>query len=116
MAGDRDAVLNEVEQFLTNEWASGVVPAEPDRVLTTILFTDLVGSTARAAELGDRAWRELLARHQEVIRREIARHRGREVDTTGDGFFAPFDGPARAIRCASAIRTGLDELGLDVRA
>ena len=80
-----------------------------------MLFTDLVGATERAAELGDSGWRDLLSRHHGVIRREIARYRGREVDTAGDGFFATFDGPARAIRCADAIRTGLRALGLDVR-
>jgi class 3 adenylate cyclase len=80
-----------------------------------VLFTDLVGATSRAADLGDSGWRELLSRHHEVIRREVARYRGRVVDTAGDGFFATFDGPARAIRCADAIRTGLVVLGLEVR-
>jgi len=89
---------------------------DPDRVLATVLFTDLVGSTARLAELGDRAWRELLEQHHEVIRRELARHRGRELDTAGDGFFAAFDGPARAIRCACAVSEAVGELGLDLRA
>jgi class 3 adenylate cyclase len=88
---------------------------EPNRVLVTLLFTDLVGATARAADLGDSAWRDLLTRHHEVIRREITRYRGREVDTAGDGLFATFDGPARAIRCADAIRSGLRDLQLDVR-
>ena len=81
-----------------------------------MLFTDIVGSSARAAELGDRAWRELLERHHALVRRELTRYRGEEKDTAGDGFFATFDGPARAIRCAEAIVEGVGELGLDVRA
>ena len=88
----------------------------PDSVLTTVLFTDIVGSTERAAELGDRAWRDLLARHHASVRRELARFRGEELDTAGDGFFATFDGPARAIRCAQAIVAHVGELGLDLRA
>jgi class 3 adenylate cyclase len=104
-------ILTEIERFLSG--AEGA--AEPDRVLVTVLFTDLVGATARAAELGDSAWRDLLARHHSVIRREITRYRGREVDTAGDGLFATFDGPARAIRCADAIRSGLRELQVEVR-
>ena len=90
--------------------------AEPDRVLSTVLFTDIVGATTRAAELGDRAWGELLQKHHDAIRRELGRFRGQEVDTAGDGFFATFDGPARAIRCACAIRESLGELDLQVRA
>jgi class 3 adenylate cyclase len=90
-------------------------PFEPQRLLTTVLFTDLVGSTARAVDLGDSAWRDLLERHHTVLRREIGRHRGTEVDTAGDGVFAVFDGPARAIRCADAIRSTLTDLGLEVR-
>ena len=101
----------EIERFLSGAEEA----AEPDRVLATVLFTDLVGATARAAALGDSGWRDLLSRHHDVIRREITRQHGREVDTAGDGFFATFDGPARAIRCADAIRTGLGALGLDVR-
>jgi class 3 adenylate cyclase len=85
-------------------------------VLATILFTDIVGSTARAAELGDARWRELLQGHHAVVRRQLARFRGSEIDTAGDGFFASFDGPARAIRCACAISKGVRELGLEVRA
>ncbi len=88
----------------------------PDSVLTTVLFTDIVGSTQRAASLGDRAWRDLLARHHASVRRELARFRGQELDTAGDGFFATFDGPARAIRCAQAIVANVGELGLDLRA
>jgi class 3 adenylate cyclase len=90
--------------------------ATPTRQLATVLFTDLVGSTARAAELGDRRWRDVLEQHHAAVRRELARFDGREVDTAGDGFFATFDGPARAIRCAQAIIDGLRPLGLDVRA
>jgi class 3 adenylate cyclase/pimeloyl-ACP methyl ester carboxylesterase len=104
-------IPSEIERFLSG----AEMTTAPDRVLTTLLFTDLVGSTARAATLGDAAWRNLLTRHHEVIRREIARHRGREVDTAGDGLFATFDGPARAIRCADAIRSRLRDLQLDVR-
>ena len=85
-------------------------------MLATILFTDIVGSTARAAELGDARWRELLQGHHAVVRRQLARFRGSEIDTAGDGFFASFDGPARAIRCACAISKGVRELGLEVRA
>jgi class 3 adenylate cyclase len=93
----------------------GVAP-EPDRVLTTLLFTDIVGATKRAAELGDRRWRELLEHHHSLVRRELRRFRGREVDTAGDAFFATFDGPARAIQCAYAIRDAVTRLGLTIRA
>ena len=89
---------------------------EPDRVLATVLFTDIVGSSERAAALGDRGWRDVLQQHHELVRQQLMRHRGVEVDTAGDGFFASFDGPARAIRCASAITESVRELGLDVRA
>jgi len=89
--------------------------AEPDRVLATVLFTDIVDATSRAAELGDRAWRDLLERHNAVVRRELERGRGREVDTAGDGFLATFDGPARAIRCAHAIAARVQALDLHVR-
>jgi pimeloyl-ACP methyl ester carboxylesterase len=108
---DADQVVDEVEEFLT-----GVRPApEPDRVLTTVLFTDVVGSTERAAELGDRDWRKLLGSFYEAVRGELARFRGRELDTAGDGFFASFDGPARAIRAAQAIRDAVRPLGLELR-
>jgi pimeloyl-ACP methyl ester carboxylesterase len=108
---DADRVLDEIEEFLT-----GARPApETDRVLATVLFTDIVGSTERAARLGDRRWRALLDDFYGEVRREIARFRGREVDTAGDGFLATFDGPARAIGCALAIREGVGSLGLDVR-
>jgi pimeloyl-ACP methyl ester carboxylesterase len=107
-----DDILDETREFLT-----GVrEPAEPDRVLATVLFTDIVGSTERARELGDRGWRELLDRHHELVRGQLERFRGREVDTAGDGFFATFDGPARGIRCGRAIVDSLRGVGLDVRA
>ena len=109
--GDQDAVLDEVQEFLTGVRHA----AEPDRVLATVLFTDIVGATARAAELGDRAWRDLLERHNAVVRRELERGRGREVDTAGDGFLATFDGPARAIRSAHAIAERVQTLALDIR-
>jgi class 3 adenylate cyclase len=98
------------------EFLRGEAPrAVPDSVLATVLFTDLVGSTERAAALGDRAWRDLLTRHHADVRRELARFRGQEVDTAGDGFFCRFDGPARAMACARAIVDGAKELDLDVR-
>jgi class 3 adenylate cyclase len=101
----------------THEFLEGLsTPREPDRVLATVLFTDIVGSTARAAELGDSAWRELLARHHTLVRGELVRFRGEELDTAGDGFFAAFDGPGRAIECACAIRDSLRALDLEVRA
>ena len=109
---DPDQVLDEVEEFLTG---ARPVPAS-DRVLATILFTDLVRSTERAAELGDAAWAALLAEHHAAVRRELGLHGGEEIDTAGDGFLALFDGPARAIRAALAIRQALRVLGLEVRA
>jgi pimeloyl-ACP methyl ester carboxylesterase len=110
-AGDAEAVLGEIEEFLTG---SRSVP-EPDRVLATVMFTDIVGSTKRAAGLGDARWRELLSAHQAAARRELMRFRGREVKTLGDGCLATFDGPARAIRCGRAIGEAARSLGLDVR-
>jgi len=92
------------------------VPPVPESVLTTLLFTDIVGSTERATMLGDRAWRDLLAQHHAMVRRELARFRGEERDTAGDGFFATFDGPARAIRCAQAAMEAVRPLGLELRA
>jgi class 3 adenylate cyclase len=110
--GDQELLLEEVERFL----ADLDDEVEPNRVLVTVLFTDIVGSTAKAAELGDRRWQELLERHHAVVRAQLARFRGREVDSAGDGIFAVFDGPARAVRCASAIARGVHPLGLEVRA
>ena len=111
-AGDIQPLTAEVEEFLT-----GVRPvAEPDRVLATVLFTDLVGSTARAAELGDAEWRRLLGEHDQEVRAALERFRGHEVKTTGDGFLATFDGPARAVRCAFAIRDALASHRMAVRA
>jgi class 3 adenylate cyclase len=107
-----DDILDEIQEFLT-----GVRKGPPsDRVLATVLFTDIVDSTKRASELGDNAWRELLDRHDAMVRRQLDRFRGIAVKTTGDGFLATFDGPARAIQCALAVRANLDPLGLDVRA
>jgi class 3 adenylate cyclase len=112
--GDSIAIVREVEKFLAG-CPDEEADVEPDRVLATVLFTDLVGSTAKAAELGDRGWRELLERHHARIRQQLVRYRGVELDTA-DGFFARFDGPARAIRCACAIREAVADLGLEVRA
>jgi pimeloyl-ACP methyl ester carboxylesterase len=110
-------VADELERFLTEVWEAGAwEEEEPDRVLATVLFTDIVGSTEKATELGDRAWRELLERHHALIRRELVRFRGAELDVAGDGFFARFDGPARGVRCACAITESVRELGLEVRA
>jgi class 3 adenylate cyclase len=105
-------IADEIERFVAGE----PVPEVPDTVLATVLFTDIVGSTERAAELGDRAWRELLERHHALVRRELSRFRGEERDTAGDGFFVTFDGPARAIRCAQAVVEGMQGIGLEVRA
>ncbi len=118
MMGDvADALVDEVESFLLEAWKEGAWnEAEPDRLLATVLFTDLVGSSERMVELGDRAWRDLLERHHSLVRRQLARFRGVEIDTAGDGFFASFDGPARAISCACAVVQGVSELGLGVRA
>jgi class 3 adenylate cyclase/pimeloyl-ACP methyl ester carboxylesterase len=114
-AGDTGPVLKEIERFLADAWEAGRTPDHHDRVLATVLFSDIVGSSERAATLGDRAWRELLERHHEIVRRQLARYRGKEVDTAGDGFFASFDGPARAIHCGCAIAETVGELGLQVR-
>jgi pimeloyl-ACP methyl ester carboxylesterase len=112
-----DQIQVELKRFLTDVWQTGGWDeAEPERMLATVLFTDIVDSTATAIELGDRDWRELLERHNALVRRELLRFRGREVDSAGDGFLATFDGPARAIRCAAAIVDGVGALGLTVRA
>lgn len=111
-AGDQDAMLGEIEEFLT-----GTRPdPEPDRVLSTVLFTDIVDSTRRATDLGDRQWHELVDEHHARVRRQLGHFRGREIDTAGDGFFASFDGPARAIRAACAIRESVQSLGIEIRA
>ncbi len=112
IAGDPDAIVDNIEEFLT-----GARQVEgPDRVLATVLFTDIVGSTERASELGDRRWVALLDEHHALVRHELTRFRGREVKTTGDGFLATFDGPARAVRCARSIVEEIRRFGLEVRA
>jgi class 3 adenylate cyclase len=109
--GNTDELLCEIEEFLT-----GRRPAlEPNRVLATVVFTDIVASTERAAAAGDRSWRELLVRHNEIVRRQLQRYGGREVTTTGDGFLATFDGPARAINCACAIQAAVRALDIELR-
>ena len=105
-------IADDIEEFLTGARA----PVTVDRVLATVLFTDIVGSTEKAAALGDRRWRDLLDNHHATIRRNLARFRGREVKTTGDGFLATFDGPARGVRCACAIAEEIKPLGIEVRA
>jgi len=110
--GDSDAVLGEIQEFLTGTRDHG----EHDRVLATVLFTDIVSSTEHAARLGDHRWHEVLESYYDLARRQLGRFRGREIDTVGDGLFASFDGPARAVRCAAAISTGVRSLGIEVRA
>jgi class 3 adenylate cyclase len=110
--GDVDGVVDEVEAFLTG----GRHRPSLDRILSTVLFTDIVGSTQRLAEVGDARWAHLIAQHDHIARREIERHRGRYIDSTGDGLLATFDGPARAVHCAQALGTAVGELGLDIRA
>jgi class 3 adenylate cyclase len=110
--GDMDSIVDEVEEFLTGSRPS----REPDRVLATVLFTDIVGSTERAAELGDRRWTELLAEHHQTVRAELDRHRGKVVRVEGDGTLSTFDGPARAVNCATAIQRALAPLGIEIRA
>ena len=109
---DSGAILDAIEEFVTGARHS----AEHDRVLATVLFSDIVNSTQHAAALGDRRWTDLLARHHALVRRELTRFRGREIDTTGDGFLAAFDGPARGVRCACAISSSVRSLGIEVRA
>jgi class 3 adenylate cyclase len=110
--GDSDTVADEIAEFVTG----ARLPRDVDRVLATVLFTDIVGSTESAAQMGDRAWHERLAEHHAIARQEIARWRGREINTAGDGFFAVFDGPARAIRCGLALHERLSRLGISIRA
>jgi class 3 adenylate cyclase/pimeloyl-ACP methyl ester carboxylesterase len=114
--GDSARATAHIEEFLLRCWNGVPLAPEPDRKLATILFTDVVGSTRKAFELGDTRWRKLLERHHAAIRLQLARYNGVELDTAGDGFFASFDGPARAIRCANAIRSTVHDLGIDVRA
>jgi class 3 adenylate cyclase/esterase/lipase len=111
-AGGGTRILDEIEEFLTGSRSSR---AEHDRALATVLFTDIVDSTRRAAELGDREWRALLTRHDRAVREQLARFRGREVKNLGDGFLATFDGPARGVRCAAAVARGVEPLGIAVR-
>ena len=110
--GDVDALYNEIQAFLTGERSA----PEHDPVLATVLFTDVVDATKRASEIGDRAWKELLNQHNFLVRQQLERHRGREIDTAGDGFLATFDGPARAVRCGRAIADAVKTLGIRVRA
>ncbi|HXR61002.1 MAG TPA: adenylate/guanylate cyclase domain-containing protein [Solirubrobacterales bacterium] len=112
IAGDQDALLDEVEEFLVGSRRG----SEPERALATVLFTDIVGSTEKAAGLGDRGWRQLIERHDAAVRRQLSLYRGREVKTMGDGFLATFDGPARAIRCAAALQGEVEGLGVELRA
>ncbi len=114
---DPDQIVEPIAEFLHRVWEERAwEQTEIDRVLATVLFTDIVGSTEKAVELGDREWHELVERHHGVVRSQLARFRGREVDTAGDGFFATFDGPARAIQCACAIASSVRDLGIDIRA
>jgi class 3 adenylate cyclase len=110
--GETGPIVEEIEEFLAGTRHG----PEPERALATVMFTDIVGSTERAAQVGDRSWRDLLERHYGMVRDALARHRGREVKTTGDGFLATFDGPARAIRCALEVRDKAREVSMDVRA
>jgi class 3 adenylate cyclase len=109
--GDTTAMLDEIEEFLTGTRSA----SEPDRVLATVLFTDIVSSTAQASSMGDRAWHDRIDAHDAMVRRQLERFRGREVKSTGDGFLATFDGPARAIECGCAICDGARQLGMEVR-
>ena len=111
--GNQDDLLNEIEGFVAEV---GGEEADLDRMLATVMFTDIVGSTEKAAELGDKGWRDLVERHHGVVRAMLGRFRGTEVDTAGDGFFATFDGPARGVRCARAISEAVKDLGIEVRA
>jgi class 3 adenylate cyclase len=111
-AGDQDSIVDEVQEFLT-----GIrPPRDIDRVLATVLFSDIVGSTERMARVGDKAWKACLDRHHAVVRRELASFRGREMNVAGDGFFATFDGPARGVRCALSIQEAARQIGIEIRA
>jgi class 3 adenylate cyclase len=112
--GDPNSVLGEIEAFLTGQRRE--IETESDRVLATILFTDIVGATNRLVEVGDRKWKDLITQHHSLVRDQLARHRGRELDNAGDGFLAAFDGPARAVRCGRAIVGSVRKLGIHVRA
>jgi class 3 adenylate cyclase len=114
--GDAEALFAEVERFCADIQSGEWEPAEPDRMLATVLFTDIVGSTDKMAELGDRGWHKLLDGHHTAVRRQLSRFHGIEMDTAGDGFFARFDGPARAVRCAQAITDDVRKLGIQLRA
>jgi class 3 adenylate cyclase len=109
--GDTEGLLAEIQEFLTGSRP----PPRVDRLLMTVMFTDIVGSTEKATALGDRAWRDLLISHNEAIRKELVRFRGREIKTTGDGFLATFDGPARGLQCAREVRRAVEGLGLSLR-
>ena len=111
--GNQDDLLDETERFVAEV---GGAEADLDRVLATVMFTDIVGSTAKAAELGDRGWGDLVERHHGAVRALIGRFRGTEIDTAGDGFFATFDGPARGVRCAQAISGAVRDFGIEIRA
>lgn len=110
--GDADMLLDEIEMFVTGQLTTN----QPERILATVLFTDIVGSTELATTLGDKRWHDLLKQHHNVVRRELTRFRGKEITTTGDGFLATFDGPGRAISCAVAISNSLKQLGITIRA
>jgi len=110
--GDMNAVCNEIEAFLTRVHST----PDPDRILTTVLFTDIADAPARAAEIGERKWKELLRDHHSIVRRQLERHRGREIETGGDGVFATFDGPARAVRCGRSIAEAVKGLNIQIRA
>ena len=109
--GDANAVLNNIEEFITGSYNV----AEPERILATVMFTDIVGSTEKAAEIGDAKWKDLLTNHYKIIREELTHFKGKEIDTTGDGLFATFDGPARAIRCAMATNHAVRRLDIQIR-
>jgi class 3 adenylate cyclase len=112
-AEDPEPLVSEIESFLASVTEE---EADFDRVLTTVLFTDIVGSTETASRLGDRRWTELVEQHHRTVRSLLARYRGREIDTAGDGFFASFDGPARAVRCGQALVQAVESIGLQIRA